>query len=75
MNWFKCLDVLALLIQSIAAIIMYLNSPDNIEKGDYLFDDYEYFRLLDIKKNKRLKFGFLLLLIGIAIALISTAIK
>jgi hypothetical protein len=75
MNWFKCLDILALLIQSVAAIVMYLNSPNNTENGSYLFDDYEYFRQIENKKNGRLKLGFLLLLIGIGLSLISTLIK
>ncbi len=44
-------------------------------RGGYGFDDYEHFRQIGIQRNKRLRFGFLLLVIGIAISLVSTMIK
>jgi hypothetical protein len=76
MNCLKYVDVAALLIQLLATILMYLNSPDNTAKGFHMFgEDDEKFRRIDNKRNKRLRFGFLLLLIGIAISLISTIIK
>jgi hypothetical protein len=74
-NWLKCIDISALLIQLIAAIIMFLNSPNNTETNAAFFDDYDEVRPIENKRNKRLKSGFLLLLIGITISLLSTLIK
>jgi hypothetical protein len=76
LDYFKCLDILALVIQLSGAIMMFLNSPNNTSSIDPLLDDYEEeAQPIEDKKNKRLKQGFLLLLIGILITLISTVIK
>jgi len=75
MNWLKCIDVLALLIQLAGAVLMYLNSPNNTETNASFFDDYDDVKPVEDQKNKRLKNGFLLLVIGILISLVSIIIK
>lgn len=75
MSWFKTIDSIALAVQFAGAIIMFLNSPDNTRRGDPTFDSYEQLRQIDIKKNKMLRVGFLLLSVGITIALVSTLLK
>ncbi|MBW4890955.1 hypothetical protein KXQ82_14605 [Mucilaginibacter sp. HMF5004] len=75
MNWYKFIDVLALFIQLFGASLMYLNSPNNTEKGDYLFDEYDQIKVIEDQKNRRLKSGFLLLVFGIVVSLISTILK
>jgi len=74
-DYFKCLDILALLVQLVGAFIMYKNSPNNTETNASFFDDYDQVKPIEEKKNENLKRGFLLLVIGILIALISTILK
>ena len=75
MNWLKCVDIIALLIQLIAATIMYLNSPVNRHIVLYTREENEKFIKNNNLKNKRLKQGFLLLVIGLAISLITTILN
>lgn len=68
------LDILALIIQIIATILMFLNSPSNKPEGNFIYsDDPDY--LLPKRKNKWLKKGFLILCIGFMLQLISLFTK
>jgi hypothetical protein len=67
------LDILALIIQFIGAIIMYQNSPINKLTGAMFGGNYN--EDIPRQKNRRLRFGFLLLASGILISLVSLLLK
>jgi len=67
------LDIVSLLIQLGAAVVMFKNSPINTITGTQLGGNYD--KSIPDLKNKRLKNGFRLLAIGISISVISLLLK
>lgn len=67
------LDLIALLIQITASVIVYLNSPVNKPMGLFMSNN------VDMKtpelRNRKLRFGFLLLCVGFCIQLLSSITK
>jgi len=59
----------------VGAIMMYCNSPNNTNQGDSTFEDANRFIKINNYKNKKLRFGFLLLAIGLIISLIATGLS
>jgi hypothetical protein len=72
-TFLKLLDIVALLIQFAGALLMYLNSPVNRITGNTHGGNFDH--TIPNRKNKKLKFGFLLLSLGIILSLLSLLIK
>jgi len=68
------LDLTALIIQIIGTIIMFLNAPKNEPKGAFIGTSNPDYKTPQ-KRERRTKYGFLLLAIGFAIQLASLIIK
>jgi len=69
----KIIDIIALVIQFIGALLMYLNSPINRITGTQFGGNYDNTK--PNLKNKILKIGFLVLSIGILFSIISLLLK
>lgn len=70
----KILDILALIIQFSGALIMYMNSPENSITTAREFGDTVYERAVK-NKNWWLNKGFLILSIGIFVAILSLVLR
>lgn len=73
MSAFLIINGVGLFISIIGALVMYLNSPPNfhtIDGGKFTDDNIKNEKKIN-KKNKCLKFGFLILFIGNLIQLLS----
>lgn len=68
------LDLLALIIQIMATIIMFFNSPSNKPEGSFIYSGNPDFTTPK-RKNRWLKNGFLILCLGFILQLISLIIK
>jgi hypothetical protein len=69
----KVLDLIALLIQLVGAIVMYYNSPQNRATGTQSGGDYNNEKAA--MKNRMLSWGFLLLAVGIALSIILLIVR
>jgi hypothetical protein len=67
------IDLIALVVQIIATVFMFLNSPMNIPSGAFLVDKVDY--STPNKQNKRLKLGFKLLCVGFVLQMFSLIMK
>jgi hypothetical protein len=67
------IDLLALSIQIIAAVLMFLNSPVNRPNGSFLVNNIDF--ETPQKRNYRLRLGFMLLCIGFILQMGSLIIK
>jgi hypothetical protein len=74
MNWIKILNIISILIQFSGAFLMYINSPVNQNIALYTREENQKFIKTNNDKNRKLKYGFLLLVIGLFISLITTTI-
>ena len=68
-----CIDITALVIQIIATILMFSNSPFNKPSGAFMPKKIDF--EIPNKRNKRLNFGFKLLCIGFVLQMISLMTK
>ncbi|WP_377184716.1 hypothetical protein [Mucilaginibacter ximonensis] len=72
----KIADALALILQFVGTLFMYLNSPVNKPEGVvYLKNFGETSFAVPKRRNKMLRVGFLTLAIGCGVALISLILK
>jgi len=74
-HWIKILNVAAILIQFSGAVLMYMNSPDNTQKGFPGFGDADRGIKISNNKNRKLKYGFLLLVLGLFISLLTAILN
>ena len=66
-------DLIALLIQIVASILMFLNSPMNKPQGSFMVNKVDV--ATPLKRNNKLRFGFLLLCIGFVLQMASLLMK
>lgn len=67
------IDLIALIIQIIATIQMFFNSPINKPNATFSFPSVDF--ETPKRRNKRLRLGFLFLCIGFILQMISLIIK
>jgi len=69
------IDFISLGLQLVGAVIMYRNSPVNQMPWGSTFADASMFRKKFKKKNDWLRYGFLILAVGVCLSLASLFIK